>query len=230
MKYLLALALVMGQADATPEQRVAALKQSLQDSQKRIRTYEWIETTIISLKGEEKSRKQQRVYYGADGKLQKLPVGDGAKPQPQPAASGGRGGRLKQRIVENKTEDMQEYMEEAAALIHQYAPPDPAVIQKVKDAGKMAIKPLEAGRVRLEFSDYLQAGDRLVMYINAAANTLAGLGVATYLDEPEDKVNLDVRFGALQDGTSFTAQTTLDATAKNIRVVVQNSGHRPLVK
>jgi hypothetical protein len=31
----------------------------------------------------------------------------------------------------------------------------------------------------------------------------------------------------LPDGTSYIAQTTLDAKAKNIRVVVENSGHRP---
>ena len=92
----IAVALVMsaaaarpaGQAAPTPDQVVAALKQNLAESQKRLRQYEWIETTVISLKGEEKSRKQQRVYYGADGKLIKLPVGE---PQPQ-AASGGAAG------------------------------------------------------------------------------------------------------------------------------------------
>jgi hypothetical protein len=52
--------------------------------------------------------------------------------------------------------------------------------------------------------------------------------VATYLEKPEDPVTLDVRFGALPDGTTYTAQTTLDAKAKNIRVVIENSGHRPL--
>ena len=41
-------------------------------------------------------------------------------------------------------------------------------------------------------------------------------------------MTLDVRFGTLSDGTSYTAQTTLDAKAKNIRVVIENSGHRPL--
>jgi hypothetical protein len=34
--------------------------------------------------------------------------------------------------------------------------------------------------------------------------------------------------GTLSDGTSYTAQTTLDAAAKEIRVVIQNAGHHPL--
>src|SRR4026208_833250 len=78
------------QAPAGPDQMVAALKQNLAESQKRLRQYEWIETTAISLKGEEKSRKQQRVYYGADGKLTKSPAA--AAPSPPPTPQRRRGG------------------------------------------------------------------------------------------------------------------------------------------
>ncbi len=60
------------QGPSSVEQRVAALKQSIAESQARLRRYEWVETTIISLKGEEKDRKQQRCYYGADGTIQKV--------------------------------------------------------------------------------------------------------------------------------------------------------------
>jgi predicted transposase YdaD len=81
---LLASVLVAAQGQA-PQERVAALKQSLQESHAKLRTYEWIETTAISLKGEEKSRKQNRCYYGADGKVQKVPIDGGAAPaQPEP--------------------------------------------------------------------------------------------------------------------------------------------------
>jgi hypothetical protein len=55
------------QATPTAQERVAALKQSMQESQTKLRQYEWTETTIISLKGEEKNRTQKRCYYGADG-------------------------------------------------------------------------------------------------------------------------------------------------------------------
>jgi hypothetical protein len=64
--------------------------------------------------------------------------------------------------------------------------------------------------------------------VDAAANALVGLSVNTYLDKADDAVTLTVGFGALPDGASYTAQTTLDAKAKNITVVVQNSGHRPM--
>jgi hypothetical protein len=216
-------------APTTPEQRVAALKQSMQESQTRLRQYEWVETTIIKLKGEEKARKVNRCYYGADGKLMKVPMQDAApKAQAQPDRGGRGGGRLKAKVVESKKDDMKEYMEQAAALVHKYVPPDPALIQKAKDAGNLKISPPEQGTIRVELSDYLQKGDKLALKVDAAANRLQGITVATYLDKPEDAVNLNVAMNALQDGTVYTAQTTLDATAKNIQVVIQNAGHRPM--
>ena len=218
------------QAQPTPDQMVAALKQNLAESQKRLRQYEWIETTAISLKGEEKSRKQQRVYYGADGKLTKVPLGE--PPAPQAAQGGGRrgGGRLKQKVVENKKSDIHEYMEKAAALIQQYVPPDPAQIQKAKDASHMALRPQPDGKVRVEFQDYVQPNDQMTIDVDAKAALLSALSVATYLEKPEDAVTLNVRFATLADGTSYTAQTALEAKAKNIRVVIENSGHRPLAR
>ena len=217
------------QAGPSPQERVAALKQSMQESQTRLRQYEWIETTIISLKGEEKARTQKRCYYGADGKLQKVPI---ASPVPaqQPAAGRGRRGRVKAKVVENKKEDMKEYMERAAALVHQYVPPQPADIQRAKDAGKVTANPAGAGLVRLEFPDYLKPGDRLSIDVDAAKNQLRGLTVASYLDQADDAVALAVQLGTLGDGTSYTAQTTLDAAAKKIRVVIQNAGHHLLAR
>ena len=224
----LPVARTVAQAPPTPDQMSAALKQNLAESQKRLRQYEWTETTAISLKGEEKSRKQQRVYYGADGKLTKQPLGE---PPAQAAQSGGRrGGRVKEQVIENKKNDMQEYMEKAAALIQQYVPPNPAQIQKAKDAGQMQVQPQPEGRVRVEFRNYVQPNDQLAIDVDAKAALLSGLSVATYLEKPEDTVTLNVRFATLADGTSYSAQTALDAKAKSIRVVVENSGHRPLAR
>ena len=217
------------------QERLAALKQGMAASQKQLRQYEWVETTIVSLKGEEKSRKQQRCYYGADGKVQKVPIEGSAKPAADSGGGGGRGGRrgggrLKQAVVENKKEDMQEYMEQAAALIHQYVPPDAARIEQSRSAGKFVMQPGADGRVGLEFGDYLKPGDRLKVALDSTANRLVGLDVASYLDDKSDAVTLAVQFAALEDGTTYTAQSTLEAPAKNIRVVVQNSGYRPLAK
>jgi hypothetical protein len=46
------------------QERVGAIKATLAASQATLRQYEWIETTVVSLKGEEKSRKQSQLNDG----------------------------------------------------------------------------------------------------------------------------------------------------------------------
>jgi hypothetical protein len=203
------------------EERVAALKRSLAESQLRLKQYEWIETTVVSLKGEEKSRKQNRCYYGADGVLQKVPVSASVTEDKK------RG--LRGRIAEHKKEELTEYMQQAVDLVKSYVPPTPARIQAVKDAGKVSVDLIEPGkRIRLNFRDYLKPGDTLGVELDPVNNRLLGLKVTTYLEDPQDSVDLDVRFGLLADSTSYPQQITLDAPAKEVQVTVENSGYRKL--
>lgn len=43
----------------TPQERVAALKESVAKNQASLRQYSWMETTVISLKGEVKKQQQK---------------------------------------------------------------------------------------------------------------------------------------------------------------------------
>jgi hypothetical protein len=210
---------------------VAAVKQSLQQGLAKAKGYEWVETTIISMKGEEKARKQNRCYYGADGKVQKIPLDQPAAKEKE-ASKGGRrgGGKVKEKVIENKKEDIQEYMKKAAALIHSYVPPNGEKIQAAKGAGKVKPVPQGAGKMQIAIADYQLPGDLLTIDLDTAANQLTGLGVKSYLDDKDDAVTLDVKMSTLADGALYAAQTTLDVKAKNITVVIQNSGHRPVQK
>jgi hypothetical protein len=218
MTFLLMPAIVRSQSTAM-EERVAALKQSVARDQQNIRQYEWIETTVITLKGEEKSRQQKQCYYGAEGSLQKVEVS--ATPPPKKK----RG--LRGRIAENKKEELTDYMKQAVALVKTYVPPDPVRIQAVKDAGKVSLDLPGGGKgARVNFRDYAKPGDVLSVEVDPASNRVMGLTVATYLDDAKDTVTLDVRFSALQDGTGYPATEVLVANAKNLSVNVTNSGYR----
>jgi|HubBroStandDraft_5_1064220.scaffolds.fasta_scaffold42823_2 hypothetical protein len=201
------------------QERVAILKGTFAASQANLRQYEWIETTVVSLNGEEKSRKQQRCYYGADGVLQKVLV----DASPPPAAKPG----LRGRIIANKTAELTDYMKSAVSLVKSYLPPDPAKIQASQNAGKVSIQVLDPGkRAQVNFHDYQKPGDNLAVVINLANNVVAGIGVSSYLDSPTDVVTLDAKMGQLNDGTIYTSDTTLNAAAKNLTVTVQNTGYR----
>jgi hypothetical protein len=211
------IAAAQGPPPSVPE-RVAALKASLAASQAALRQYEWIETTVVLLKGEEKSRQQNRCYYGADGGVEKVPV---TSPAPPPKKKRGMRGR----IVENKKEELADYMKEAVALVRQYVPPDPARIEAVKDAGKVTLQP-SGGRLHLTFADYLKPGDSLGVDVDLASNRILGVKVRTYLASPQEPATLDVGFGALNDGTSYASNIALDAQAKSLKVTIQNAGYR----
>jgi len=61
-------------ADADIEGKLASLKQALQQNKEKLKQYEWIETITVSKNGEQKSQRKNRCYYGADGKVQKVPI------------------------------------------------------------------------------------------------------------------------------------------------------------
>lgn len=205
-------------APTVPE-RVAALKESLARSEAGLKQYEWIETTAISLKGEEKSKTQNRCYYGADGKKQEVPV---TAPPEEKTARGIRG-----KIIANKKEELSDYMKRAVALLKLYVPPDSAKIQSSKDAGKVSLHLIEPGkRVGLDFKDFEKSGDRLSVEMNLLNNTILSLKIDTWLQDAMDVVKLDVKFSSLSDGTAYPETVTLEAPSQNLVVNKTNSGYR----
>lgn len=215
----------LAQAPA-PQERVAALKESLAKNQAALKQYSWIETTVVSLKGEVKKQGQKQCSYGADGKVQKTPIGEQAPKAQEPSGGGRRGGRLKEKVVAKKVGEVKDYMEDVAALVHQYVPPDPQKIQAVQGAGNLAVQPA-AGVTTLNLKNYLKPGDLLAIGIDPAAQSMRSYSVSSYVEKPEDDaVNMAVTFGTLADGTSYPQLILLDVKAKNIQVKVTNSGYK----
>jgi hypothetical protein len=232
MKKIIAFSVVLlsgalaAQAPQTDE-RVAALKESLAKNQAALRQYTWVETTQISLKGEVKKQEQKQCSYGADGKVVKTPMPNAAPAAAKaPESSGGRGGRLKKAVVENKVDDLKDYMEKVAALVQQYVPPDPQKIQAAQAAGNVSVQP--TGNVAaLTVKSYLKPDDMLAIGFDTAQKKMASYKVNSYVDDPKDDVvTLAVTFATLADGTAHPQQTVLDATAKKIQVKITNSGYK----
>ena len=218
-------AAVLAQGAAPPD-RAAAIKELLATNQANLRTYSWVETTTITLKGEVKKQEQKQCYYGADGKVQKTPIGAAPAAKQEPSGGGGRGGRVKERIVENKIDEMKDYMEKVAALVHEYVPPAPAKIQAAQTAGNVSTQP-SGTAVNLVIKSYLKPGDLLTIGADPTAKRLTSYKAQSFVEKPkEDDVTLNVTFGALPDGTFYPQQILLDVTAKQIQVKITNSGHK----
>jgi hypothetical protein len=208
-------------AAAGTKDHAATVKESLQKSLATLRHYEWVETTVVSIKGEEKSRTQNNCFYGTDGKVQKIPIA-------APAQDEGKKKRgVRGKVVENKKEEISGAAKEAVALVKQYVPPDPAKIQAAKAAGKLSVTPPDAqGNVQIVIRDYLKAGDSLTLAANAATDRITGVTVATFTDKAKDAVGLKVAFGAFADGTVYPEKIQLEVAAQNLAVAIENTGYK----
>jgi hypothetical protein len=202
------------------QQKLAAVKQSVAANQQRLHQYQWVETQQITLKGEPKPPKQNLCKYGPDGQVQKVPIGEQQAQQPS-------GGRLKQRVVEKKKEEMQDYMQDVKSVIALYVPPNPQKMQQAFQSHNVSLVP-GGGVVQLVFKNYAQPGDQMTLSFDQASKKIQSLNVDTYMGQAKDVVTLAVQFASLPDGTNYAQQTVLDAKAKQLQVTTTNSQYSKL--
>src|ERR1700733_9438116 len=112
------------------QDQVAALNTLLADSQAALRHYEWIETTIVTLHGAVKSRKQERCYYGPDGALKKADVYSSGFPRGESREAG---------RIDRKPNELAEAMQNAPSLVKSYIPLNPTDMQAARHAGRVSV-------------------------------------------------------------------------------------------
>jgi hypothetical protein len=204
------------------QQKLAAARESAARNQQALRSYSWLEKTELSVKGEVKNTKVDAVRYGPDGKVQKTPVVEPPPPQ--------RGRGLRGRIAANKTEEMQEELEAAAALVQQYVPPSPDLMQVVMNAGTASLAQAGPGAVALKFPGYVKKGDALTLTFDSTVNALRQIAVDTWLDEPENAVSLKVTMQALPDGTSYPGSIVFSLPRQHIGVTITKSNYQKIAQ
>src|SRR5271154_361409 len=201
------------------QQKLAEVKQAAALNQQALHLYQWTETTQLTLKGDPKPATQKLCQYGPDGQVQKTPIG---APPPPPS-----GGRLKKRVVANKTADITDYMDQVKDLLTMYVPPDPQKMDQAFQAGKASLNP-NGGLVNLVFRDYSLPGDQMTLTFDTAAMKIISLSVYTYMGDSKDAVTLQVQMASLPDGTNYTQQTILNASAKQLVVTTTNANYQKL--
>jgi hypothetical protein len=201
------------------QEKLAAVKQAAAENKQKLRQYQWIETTQLTLKGDAKPPTKNSCLYGPDGKVQKTPIG----PPPAPPS----GGKMKQKVIANKKAEMKDYMQDVKAVLGMYVPPDPQKMQAAFQAGKVSLNPV-GGAVNLVFTDYAQPGDKMTLTFDTATKKIGGLKIDTYMGQEKDVVTLQVQMSSLPDGTNYESQTILNATAKQLVVTTTNSNYQKL--
>jgi hypothetical protein len=167
------------------QEKLAAVKAVAAENKQQLRQYQWIETTQLTLKGDQKPPTENSCHYGPDGQVQKTPIGP---PPEQPS-----GGRLKERIIEKKKAEMKDYMQDVKAVLAMYVPPDPQRMQQAYQAGNVALNPVP-GAVNLVFTNYAQQGDKMTLTFDTNAKKITSLNINTYMGEEKDVVTCTCRW------------------------------------
>jgi hypothetical protein len=206
-------------AQTDAQGNVAIIKKNFTDSKASLKKYEWIETTTIFFKGEQKKVIQKQCYYAVDGKLTKVETGGSTQSQHK--------GGLRGKVIENKKEEMSDYMKKAIAKIHTYLPPAPEKIQKIYGSGKTTVQIVEPNtKFKLNFPDYNEPNDLLSVSLNKSNKKIIALEVKTSVDDPKENVVFNSTYSDLPDGTQYASKTVLDAPEKDLKIVVENSGFK----
>jgi hypothetical protein len=218
---------VLWAQNADLQQRVADLKESSAKNKQELAKYTWVEQVSISLKGQERKQQHFQVRMGPDGKPQKTSL------DPAPSAqqdSGGRHGRLRERVVEKKKEEYEDYAERMKSLAERYIPPDKDAIQEAYSKGNISITPSAGApdQVKLVIRNYVKPDDSMTLLVDKGKKMLLSIEIATYLDGPTDAVNLTVQFAGLPDGPRHVSAATIEGTSKQLKVATQNSNYQKL--
>jgi len=211
------------------QQRLTEVKEASAQNKQALATYTWQEQDTISLKGEVKKQESFQVHMGPDGKPQKTPLNAEPAAQPSQAHSGRRGGRLKEKVVENKKEEYKEYAQKIGALAHSYVPPDKAKLQQAFQQGNVKLNAgATAGQVRLLITNYVKPNDSMTITFDKAAKAIQSVQIASYMDSPSDVVRIAVHFAKLADGTNHIATMTVEGVSKQLKVAVENSNYKKM--
>jgi hypothetical protein len=211
------------------QEKVAEIKQAMAANKQALAQYTWVEQVTISLKGEQKKQEHFQVRLGPDGKPQKTSLDPTPAPEPQ-AGGGGRGGRLKEHVVEKKKEEYKDYADQMKALIAQYVPPDKDLLEQAKQKGNIALSPDgdSPGQYKLVISNYLKQGDNMTLVVDKAQKQLVSVSIASWMDDASDAVNVAVQFAGIPNGPNHVASQTINGVKKQLSIAIQNSNYQHL--
>jgi hypothetical protein len=195
---------------------------SFADSQKAnlqaLRQYTWKSRTEIKLKGESKNVKLEQVRYDLNGKLQKTPLG--GTPQAAPAPEqGGRGGRLKKKVIENKKEEFGELMQGLGQLVASYGHLPPDKMQAFKASANVGRgEGAMQGTAQISGANVLQQGDSMTIWIDPASQMMRRVEINTIYEKKPATLTADYR--TVANGPTYMARAVLVYPDKQVELTV----------
>jgi hypothetical protein len=200
------------------QQKIQQMQQSAVRNEQQLQTYQWIESTTLTIDGKSRPPTQSTCRYSADGTVLKTPLGSSA----QQGMSAPMRGPMK-HIVEEKIQKIQVEVGQIQALTQLYLPFDQATLKQVLRTGKVAFEHDGTKGDAVILNDYAKPGDQVRLALNRTTMQVNRISIRTYFDKPDNGMTVDVNFGVLPDGTAYPALTSIQAPSKKLSIATTNS-------
>jgi hypothetical protein len=214
---------VFGQATSSRsdfiQKKLAAVEKFAAANQAALRQYTWTETVRFLLKDEIRSTWQFSCRYGADGKIVRTPAG----PPPPGTTAGPFAPETKRG---ESREDLEVTMWKVRTVVAMYVPPEAKKLEQAYQAGRIRTERPIQGEALLRIADYARPGDSVLLDFRTDLKKLVRLQAASYLDDPSEAVDIDVRYAALPDGTNHPASIEVSEQRTAMRVMIEAQDFR----
>jgi hypothetical protein len=206
--------------EPSASERVMALKEYLSKSKSVLRQYEWTETIIVSIDGEERCRMQHHCHYGADDAVQYLSMA---------SQNNSYVGCDKSNLAGKK--ELNVYIQDVLRLIRQYIPLNPSGVQAVTENGKLSFNITDpAKQGRLTIRDFVLEGDRVDLDLELAGNSPVSLNINSYYNSKRDPFALAVTFGSLYGTATFAREMELNSKQNELKITLQNTDFQKITQ
>jgi hypothetical protein len=191
-------------ATAQQPQQLNPLLAGMSANAKQLRQYSFKQRTEIYVAGDLKNAKLDDVHYSTSGERISIPLNE----QKPPAESHrrGLGARLVAKKIEEKKEEMKDYVERLMALSSRYLSPEPGKLQAA-----MANAEITTGggndQLRITLNHYVKHGDRMTMSFNAATKKPTRTEVHTTLDD--GPVAIVLTYDEIHDGPTYPVKASV---------------------
>jgi len=205
-----------------PEQVAGTIKANAQ----ALKAFSYQQRMQLQLKGETKKVILSQMSYDMYGNQQKTQLSEDPPPgSSQQDSGGGRRGRIKEKVVEKKTGEFKQMMEEISALVKSYTELPPEQLQAaLKQAAFSPGQGDMNGSVQIVMHNVIQNGDSMTIWIDRTAMLFRRVVIATtYEGNP---VTTTANYAMLPSGQVYMAQAILNYPKKEVVVQIDNQNYQ----
>jgi hypothetical protein len=176
-----------------------------------MKQYSWNCRTEVSENGSPKDTRIDTVTFGPDGQPQHTLLNDQSNPLP--------GGFFRKRLAEKEREQMEDYLKQLRAFLHQYTLPTAGAVINFISTTPIA-PPGPGGLLQLSGGSVVVPGDTVSLSIDAPTRQTRRMTVMTTFQG--DEVTVTATFKTLASGLNYPAYIQMNVPDKSLTVLIQN--------